>query len=330
MNLFDADNLEATAELLELQWQFRASRALMTAHRLEIFESLREPKTASEVAAYCGTDVTMTEKLLIACCALGTLRNDGDHFSLTKLAEDVLLQESSRYMGGVFDHGESLWKASTELPEIVRTGNRRPARKRRGKAGSRWHDDWIWAMHGIASNGPGQWLAKQVDLGDRKLLLDVGGGPGTYSIVLCQRFSELRAVVWDVPETTAITRQVIERFDMRDRIAVVEGDWSRDEFGEGYDCLLMSNILHGPDSQAEMKLRKAMRALVPGGLFLAHDFLLDNDKNGPLPAALFNLMVGAYSVGEMIDVISSAGFTGASMVAYDEHRGSGIITAVCP
>ena len=50
MNLFDADNLEAATALLELQWQFRASRALMTAHQLGVFEAIREPRPAAEVA----------------------------------------------------------------------------------------------------------------------------------------------------------------------------------------------------------------------------------------------------------------------------------------
>jgi hypothetical protein len=40
-------------------------------------------------------------------------------------------------------------------------------------------------MHGNAANGVGQWIARQLDLADRKLLLDVGGGPGTYSVALC-------------------------------------------------------------------------------------------------------------------------------------------------
>ena len=330
MNLFDADNLEAATALLELNWQYRASRALMTAHQLGIFEALREPKTVADVAAQCGTDTGMTEKLLIACCSLGVVRRDGDHFVLTRLACDTLLPESPRYLGGVLDHSETLWWVFTGLPDIVRTGERGAAPKPPEAFVSRWHENWIWAMHGNAANGVAQWVARQLDLSDRSLLLDVGGGPGTYSIALCQRFTNLKAVVWDVSQTIAIAEQVIERFHMKDRIAVQEGDWNRDEFGEGYDCLLMSNILHGHGSQAETRLEQGMRALVPGGLLIAHDFLLNNDKSGPLPAALFNLMVGAYTVNELIAVIRSVGFADASLIAYNGQRGAGIVTAMRP
>jgi SAM-dependent methyltransferase len=330
VNLFDADNLEAAAALLELNWQYRASRALMTAHQLGIFEALREPKTVAGVAAQCGTDTGMTEKLLIACCALGLLRRDGDHFVLTQLARDTLLPESARYLGGVLDHSEPLWWVFTGLPDIIRTGGRGAAPKPPEAFISRWHEHWIWAMHGNAANGVGQWVARQLDLSDRSLLLDVGGGPGTYSIALCQRFPNLRAVVWDVSQTIAIAQQLIERFHMSDRIAVQEGDWNRDELGEGYDCLLMANIMHGHGSQAETRLEQGMRALVPGGLLIAHDFLLNNDRSGPLPAALFNLMIGAYTVNELIAIIRSVGFANVSLIAYHGQRGAGIVTAMRP
>jgi len=330
VNLFDADNLEAATALLELNWQFRASRVLMTAHQLGIFEALREPKKAADVAALCGTDTVMTDKLLIACCALGVVRRDGDNFVLTKLAFDTLLPESPRYLGGVLDHSETLWWASTGLPDIIRTGGRGAVPQPPEVFISRWHEHWIWAMHGNAANGVGQWVARQVDLSDRELLLDVGGGPGTYSIAMCQRFPNLRAVVWDLPQTIDIARQVIERFHMKNRVAVKEGDWNRDEFGTGYDCLLMSNIMHGPGFQGEERLNQGMRALVPGGLLIVQDFLLNNDKSGPLPAALFNLMIGAYTVNELIAIIRSAGFADVSLIAYNVQRGSGIVTAIRP
>lgn len=330
MNLFEADNLDASMALLELHWQFRASRALMTAHQLGIFEALREPKTAAGVAAQCGTHEDMTEKVLIACCAMGVVRCDRGHYILTQLGRDTLLPESPRYIGGVLNHSEALWWFLTGLPDLVRTGQLGAAPTPPDPFLSSWHEHWIWAMHGNAANGEGQWVAGQLDLRERSLLLDVGGGPGTYSIALCQRFPNLRAVVWELPQTIAIAEHVIERFDMKDRITLQKGDWNFDEFGEGYDCLLMSNILHGHGSQAEMMLAKGIRALVPGGLLIVHDFLLNNDRSGPLPAALFNLMVGAYTVNQMLAVIGSAGFAEVSLIAYSPRRGSGLVTAKRP
>lgn len=330
MNLFEIDDLDATMGLLESHWQFRAARVLMTAHQVGIFEALREPQSASQVAVTCQTHEAMTEKLLIACCALGLVRRQGEQYELTRLSSETMLPESLRYIGGVLDHGEGLWWFWSGLPDVMKTGKRSSAPRPPERSQADWHRDWIWAMHGNAVSGTSQWLARQVDLSGRRLLLDLGGGPGTYSIALCQRFPGLRAVVWELPQTAAIAEQFIERFGMRGRVEAHSGDWNSDEFGDGYDCMLMSNVLHGPGSRAEERLEKAIRALVPGGLLMVHDFLLDNDKSGPLPAALFNLMVGAYSIAEMLSVVRCAGFCDVSLIAYHPQRGSGVVTAVRP
>jgi len=330
INLFEADNLEQAAALLELNWQFRSSRALMPAHQLGLFKALVKPLQADQVAGKCGTDPKMTEKLLIVCCALGVLKRNGENFSLTKLGSDLLLPDSPRYIGGTIDHNELLWWATTGLPEVVRTGKRDAAPQPPEHFKQNLFDNWIWAMHGIASNGQAQWVARQLDLGNRQLLLDVAGGPGTYSIALCQHFPQLKAVIWDLPETLVITKQVIQRFGMSRRIKIQAGDWSKDEFGSGYDCLLMSNILHGPGSHADTRLKQAKKALKRGGMLIVHDFLLNNDRSGPLPASLFNLWLGTYTINEMIEIVRKAGFNNVSLIASNVQRGSGLITANRP
>jgi len=335
IDIFKAENLVAAQELSELSWHYRAARVLLAAHQLGIFESLRQPRTAAEVAKELITDAEMTEKLLIATCALGLVKRDGGRFILTPLACDTLLPESARYIGGVLDHGEYLWWTWSGLTDLLRGGEWSAARRelmaqlaRTAHYINDYDEHFIWAMHGKAANGGAQFLATHLDLNERKLLLDVGGGPGTYSVALCQRFPRLKAVVWDIPHTLKICRQVIQRYGLTDRICVQMGDWETDEFGEGYDVLLLSNVTHGPASRAKMKLAKAFRSLEPGGLLIVNDFLLNNDKTGPLPAALFNLMIGTYSEEEMLAIVREAGFTKVSLISSDPRVGSGIVTAL--
>ena len=79
-----------------------------------------------------------------------------------------------------------------------------------------------------------------------------------------------------------------------------------------------------------MKLAKAFRSIEPGGLLIVNDFLLNKDKTGPLPAALFNLMIGAYSEEEMLAIVREAGFAKVSLIARDPMVGNGIVTALRP
>ena len=39
-----------------------------------------------------------------------------------------------------------------------------------------------------------------------------------------------------------------------------------DDFGSGHDVVLFSNVLHGPNSMAAMKLEKAFDSLDSGGI----------------------------------------------------------------
>jgi len=57
------------------------------------------------------------------------------------------------------------------------------------------------------------------------------------------------------------------------------------------------------------------------------EFLLNDEKSGPLIPALFNIMVGAYSEGELLSLIKEAGFAGAEIVMSSEEFGCSWITA---
>ena len=337
IDIFNTTNLLTAKKLTELSWQYRTTRVLLAAHQLGIFETLKQSQTAAEVASKQKTDVEMTEKLLNAICALGLAQRQGSKFSLTPLARDTLLPESARYIGGVLDHGEYLWWTWSGLTDLIKGGEWSQARRdlmaqlaRTANYVKGYDEHFTWAMHGKAANGGAQFLASHLDLSERKLLLDVGGGPGTYSIALCQRFPQLQAVVWDVPDALNVSCQVIQQYNLTDRISLKTGDWDIDEFGTGYDVLLLSNVMHGPGSKAEMKLAKVFRSLESGGLLIINDFLLNDDKTGPLPAALFNVMIGAYSNEEIMSIVRKAGFIKITLISSDSTVGSGIITALRP
>ena len=89
----------------------------------------------------------------------------------------------------------------------------------------------------------------------------------------------------------------------------------KDDFGEGYDVAWLSQILHaeGPETCRAL-VRKAMSSLLPGGLLLIHEFILNNDMAGPLMPALFslNMLCGteagrSYSERQITEMMAEAG-----------------------
>lgn len=148
-------------------------------------------------------------------------------------------------------------------------------------------------------------LAERVPLNGATALLDVGGGTGIYSVALLRRKSSLRAVVLDRPEVLKTAREFAQRYGVADRLDCREGDMFADAPWPEADVVLLSNVLHDWDvPECRTLVRRAARAVRPGGQVWIHDVFLNDAHDGPLPialysAALFTLTEGrAYSQAE--------------------------------
>ena len=317
-------------EIVELSWTYRMSRLVQVACGTGIFERLGAgAASAAAIARSLELDAGMVEKLLIPLAAMGLVRRSGNAWQLTPKARATLVAAAPCYQGNTLAHSAQVLSFWNDLEFAVR-GRKGAWRFVEAEGGSpiRSHLDFILAMHNMAMAGRAAELADRIDLGGRRTLMDIGGGPGSYAMALCERNPGLTATVFDLPETVKIARQVIARLGMAGRVGTVHGDWDKDDFGSGNDVVLMSNILHGPTSGAEMKLRKARRSLVPGGMLIVQDFLMNADKTGPLIPALFNVMVGAFSLPEMTRRIAAAGFARIRRIAMPATAGTTLITAV--
>lgn len=311
--------------LSDLSWGYRAARVLHVANEIDLFTGLSDKEmTLEEISQKCSTKPDMTGKLLIACTAMGLLEKGGSRYRNTELSNTYLVRGRELYQGNIIAHSGTVCNFWNSLEDEVRITAR--PEKKPGEE----HRNFIMGMHNIAIAGRAEAFTDHIDLSGRKKLLDVGGGPGTYSMAACGRFPKLKAVVFDLPETISIAKEVIAAEGMQDRVTTQEGDWETDTFGEDNDVVLLSNILHGPGSKAEMKLKKAYDSMLDGGLLLVQDFLLNDEKTGPLIPALFNVMVGAYSRCELLSLIKEAGFVHDKVVVSSQEIGFTWITAEKP
>jgi len=171
-------------------------------------------------------------------------------------------------------------------------------------------------------------LAGAVDLTQAKLLLDVGGGTGIYSIACLRRFSNLRAIVWDRPEVLRVAAEFAAQAGVQTRLQLIAGDMFHDPFPAGADAILLSNILHDWDvPECRALVARCATSFNKGGQVLIHDVFLNDALDGPLPialysAALFTLTEGrAYSAAEYREWLIAAGLHPQPVIPTGVHCG---------
>jgi SAM-dependent methyltransferase len=298
----------------EASWGYRPAIILLTANRLRIFDSLAaEPSAAPQLAGRLGLNERALTILLDALAALGLLQKRGDRFLVGKEVRDALVTGGKRFQGNILDHRYNLLRRWIDLPRVVEEGG--PARIMRSKRTPGEWREFILGMVDVAGTSADAFL-EALDLSGRSRLLDLGGGPGTYAIALCRRYPDLHAVVFDLPETVPIAKEQIEHYDLTGRIETTAGDYLADPLGEGYDAVLVSNIVHSiPFDEIVRLLEKARSAMIPGGLAVVRDFHLDENRTRPLESALFavNMLVSTdggncYTPKEMKEALRLAGF----------------------
>ena len=331
--IFESDSPEIrwANELTDHAWRARAGRTLEAACATGIPEALAGgPATAEAVARGGDLDARVVEKVLIVLAAMGLAARDGQRWRLTPKAEATLLPDAPLYQGHILAHHAQVGSFWCDLESVIRGGQGGWVFAPDGHDRMRSYGDFVLGMHNLAMAGRAAAFCDRVDLAGRRTLVDVGGGPASYAMALCERYPDLTATVLDVPEAVEIARGLIERFGMGGQVRAEVGDWNEVEFGTGADVVLMSNVLHGPGRGAAMRLAKAHRALAPGGLLLVQDFVMNAERTGPLVPAVFNLMVGAFSLTQMRDHITGAGFPEPDVRPMPERFGSTVLTAEKP
>jgi len=316
-------------------WQ--PARVVMAANRLDFFSAIGdEAISAEEVAARRGCHPRSTRMLLNACVTLGILEKKGTLYSNTVEGKTLLVRNKPTSIADGIAHQDDLWTAWGRLHEAVRTN--------RGVS-ERWalieepevHRNFILAMHDGAKVGA-PLVAEALNLTGRKQLFDAGGGAGTYSIALVKRYSGLRAIVFDLPQTVEIAKEVIAASGVAEHITARAGDYFKDNYGQGNDVVLLSAILHSMGSErSKSLLKKSYDSLIPGGLVVVREGLLDDEGTSPVGAVLFslNMLVNtgegqSYSGKEIMDLMLSVGFAQTRVISLPTTARSSLVIGVKP
>lgn len=319
--------------LLETSGSYWKTCALHTGVKLELFTVIgREKMDAAAVAKRIGGDKRGVETLLNALGAMDLLTKEKGRYANTDVSLKYLVKESPDYTGFIIMHHHHLMDSWNRMRESVLSG--KPCRQRPATVSETQRESFLMGMFNLAIELAPD-FAKEIDLAGRSRFLDFGGGPGTYAIHFCMENPGMTATVFDLPTTRVFAEKTIARFNLTDRIDFKEGSYVEETVSleKEYDVAWISHNLHGEGPKgAEKIVSNAVSALKPGGLVFIHEFILNNDKIGPLSAALFsiNMLLGtpkgrAYSEQELISILEKNGVVDAKRLDVKAAVKSGIV-----
>jgi len=270
--------LDRAKELRKIWGGFRPARVLITANNYRVFDHLLHPQSARTISENLNTDLRGTEILLDALVAIGLLVKQKNRYGNTAAASQFLVSGKPHYQGDIIRHADSLWKNWSGLDEVLKTG--KPCH------GVRDRQAFILGMHNIASLKAKD-VIDMIGLKSVRTALDLGGGPGTYSIEMARR--GIRVTLFDFPETIEMAKKVIGK-EKADGIFLMGGNFMADDIGKGYDLIFISQILHSYSEKDNIRLlKKCKKALNKGGKIGIQEFYIDRARTRPVQGALFSV-----------------------------------------
>ncbi len=167
--------------------------------------------------------------------------------------------------------------------------------------------------------------------------LDVGGGPGTWTLAFLEASPGATATLFDLPEVIPLAERNVAVAGMRARVRLVAGDYLKDPLPGGADLAWVSAIVHSLSRAESRRLYGSVHgALEPGGTIAVRDVVMAPDRTSPPMGALFavNMLVGTEGGGtwtfeELREDLEAAGFVDAVLLRRDEGMHS-IVTARKP
>ncbi|XP_068818666.1 probable bifunctional dTTP/UTP pyrophosphatase/methyltransferase protein [Capricornis sumatraensis] len=263
------------AGLLELMDGFKASKVLLTACKLQVFDVLkdREPLSAADVAREIDASVGGTVRLLDVCAALGLLDKSDRGYSNTETASLHLASDGEQSLHGLAAyHDGPVWDAFTHLGRAVREGaawTPEPLLQGPHKRSTEATLEFMRASHGL-SKLTAQHVATAFDLSPFTSACHLGGCTGALAHKLVQEYLRLQVTMFDLPEVIRLARDFQTDAQPSERVHFVPGDLSSDSLPPA-DLYILCSLLHDwPDDRLHGLLSRISGSCKPGaGLLLA-------------------------------------------------------------
>lgn len=300
---------------------YQGSAALKAAVELDVFtaigESAGEPR---EIAKRRGASERGIRILCDYLVILGFLTKTAQTYALTPDSAAFLDRRSPMCIGlaadflcdagmvGRFEHlTESVRKGGSAAPEGESTTPENPVWIRFAEAMAPMMAGMAGAMSG----------AIEARAAKAKKALDIAAGHGMFGIMLAQRNPQMEIFALDWAPVLEVAKRNALKMGVGARFKTIPGSAFDVDFGTGYDLVLLPNFLHHFSLEVNVGLlKKVHAALAPGGAAVIVEFVPNDDRVSPPPAAGFALTMlsttlegDAYTAREFERMGRDAGFS---------------------
>ena len=134
--------------------------------------------------------------------------------------------------------------------------------------------NYMMGQHNRAASGQAYYLVENVDLRNRRKLLDLGGGAASLQHRLMWRQSPAKSRGARPKGAPRHRQEPGGRHNLQSRISLLEGDFFNTEAGADYDVVLISGVVLIKSGEESRRLfRLAYDLLLPGGMIIIQDYM---------------------------------------------------------
>jgi ubiquinone/menaquinone biosynthesis C-methylase UbiE len=299
--------------------------ALKAAIELDLFTAIGEgTDTAPALAERCQASERGIRILSDYLVVIGFLTKSDNRYGLTLDSAVFLDRRSPACIASTakFLTSPTLMEAFKDLTTVVKKGTTLISDEGTMEPE---HPVWVEFARAMASMValPAELIAQKLDAaaGEKWKVLDIAAGHGLFGITIARHNPNAQIVAVDWSNVLEVAKENAEAAGVADRVSTIPGSAFDVDYGGDYDIALITNFLHHFDEATCVTLlRKIQAALKPGGRAVTLDFVPNEDRVTPLPAASFSMtMLGttasgdAYTLAEYERMFSNAGFSSTEM-----------------
>jgi len=249
------------------------------------------PQTLDQLQDKIKGDRESLRAAIDAAVALKVLGKIGNAYSAPEALLECLGREKSpAYIGEWIMFLQALAAPLLQFGEAIRTGSR-PGALFEDMSGDTLPARRMTRAMDAYARSRGIEIADRLDFSKAGTLLDLGCGPGTYSLAIVERNPQIHATLLDLEGPIAEAKRIVAARGFTDRVDFIAADAFTYLPAKTYDTVLVSNTLHmiGEDGSRAL-LEHIYNMVTPGGRLIVQAQYLNDDRTSPRWPTLLNLL----------------------------------------